>query len=350
MSFMEETTGELSQRFKRFASLECHGSSPLYEKLSLGISRDRELLQLASHSRHGPIPNLFLATVHFLLLKENKHALRSFYPDLESECNREDDPYGAFRAFCLENRGRIETILETRMVQTNEVQRSAVLMPAFQLIARATEKPLALIEIGTSAGLNLLWDKFGYDYGVGEVIGDLNSEVRIRCELRAALAFNLNPELPATCFRVGIDLNPLDTNNEEDRLWLKALIWPEHIERMHLLEAAMNIARRNPPRLVRGDALEILPNALSQSPMDSIPCVVSTFTLNQFSSESREKLELLLTQEAKRRELHFVYIEYVTYSPGIHPELHAVLRTGDKRQDRLLGKCEPHGEWLEWLA
>jgi hypothetical protein len=339
---------ELSQRFKRFAEFECHNSSPLYEKLSLGISKDQELLKLSSRSLHGPVPNLFLAAVHYLLLKGNDHTLSGFYPDIESEHDQDHDPYPHFRAFCLENSGAIDDILRTRLVQTNEVQRSALLLPAFQFLASQTKRPLALVEIGTSAGLNLLWDRYAYDYGNGRICGDKNSEVKLECELRGELPPTLSHKLPETKFRVGLDLSPLNVNNEDDMLWLKALVWPEHKKRMALLESAVRIAQKHPLRLLKGDALEVLPDVLQTSPTDCTVCIVSTFTLNQFSKESHEKLGLLLT-EAPKKELYFVYAEYVEYSPGAYPELHAVLRRGIQREDKRLAKCEPHGEWLEWL-
>lgn len=347
MSTREAQVEELSQRFKRFAEIECHNSSSLYEKLSLRISEDRELLKIASRSPHGPVPNLFLAAVRYLLFRESGHPLSGFYPDARPQSDQEHDPFPQFRQFCLDHRKAVEGILRTRLVQTNEVQRSSLLMPAFQFVASRTGRPLALIEIGTTAGLNLLWDAYAYSYGDGQIYGDSGSGVKIECELRGKLSPPLRHELPETNFRVGIDLNPLDVNNADDVLWLKALVWPEHKKRMQLLESAVRLARRHPLKLVKGDALEKIPDVLWAVPTDATPCLVSTFTLNQFSKESREKLGSILSQEAAKRKLWFVYAEYVDY--GKPPELHAVLSRGAQREDKCLAKCEPHGEWLEWL-
>lgn len=151
----------LASRFIRFAREQCHNYSPLYEKLAMGISRDRDILALAAMCRkEQPVPNLFLGSVHFLLQNGARDPLSTFYPNLGGEPPPDEDPYPAFRAFVLQHREDIFTLISTRLVQTNEVRRSACLFPAFGVIAgRAGGKPLSLIEVGASAGLNLLWDR-----------------------------------------------------------------------------------------------------------------------------------------------------------------------------------------------
>lgn len=340
---------ELSGRFRRFAELECRNSSPLYENVSLGISRDEDLLRLAANSSHRPIPNLFLATVHYLLLKEaSRSPLSAFYADMEPNVDKRTDPMPRFREFCLENSDAIKEILRTRLVQTNEVQRCAFLLPALQFVSSKTAKPLALVEIGAAAGLNLLWDKYSYDYGNGTIYGDRSSRVRIDCELRGKLTPPFSRELPQTTFRVGIDLNPLDVNNEDDVLWLKALIWPEHSNRTQLLEAAIKETRNHQSKLIKGDALNSLPNALEECPAESSACLISMFTLNQFSAEAKEELQDWLAEASKSRELWFVYVE-VASKDSRFPEVRTVLCNGKRGEDYLLGIGEPHGEWLEWL-
>lgn len=158
---------ELSQIFERSANEEFHNSSPLYEHLSLAIAKDPEMLSLAAHCRKGErAPNLFFAAVHLLFLKGTRHPLSLYYQGLSGSSLGTDDPYPTFRSFCLEYDEEIRSLISARMVQTNEVSRCACLVPAFVLVSRGAKgRPLHLVEIGASAGLNLLWDRYAYDYG-----------------------------------------------------------------------------------------------------------------------------------------------------------------------------------------
>jgi hypothetical protein len=166
----------LAQRFMRFAEQECGDYAPFYAHLARGIAHDPELLAIAAHTRSGQqAPNLLLAAVHDLLLRGADHALAAFYPSVAHlAAVPPGDPLPAFRAFCRDHRAALIDLVSTRLVQTNEPQRCTVLLPAFSMVARlASGRPLALIEVGASAGLNLLFDRYGYDYGAGQSAGAL---------------------------------------------------------------------------------------------------------------------------------------------------------------------------------
>ncbi len=157
---------DLSARFRRFAEVEARSYSPLYERLSLAIADDRDLLALAANGGPGqPPPNLFLGAVHYLLMCGVESDLRRFYPSLAGAGLQHGDPLPDFRRFCRENDAAIVALLRSRRVQTNEVGRSACLMPAFAHVASLGNGPIGLVEIGASAGLNLLCDRYFYDYG-----------------------------------------------------------------------------------------------------------------------------------------------------------------------------------------
>src|SRR5262245_55878285 len=158
----------LSQRFVRFADQECGAYAPLYDRLARGIADDPELLTIAAHTRSGQqAPLLLLAAVHSLLLSGANHALSAFYPCVtHGAAVPPGDPLPAFRAFCRDYRDALLELVSTGLVQTNEPRRCTVLLPAFAAVAHlAGGRPLALIEVGASAGLNLLFDRYGYDYG-----------------------------------------------------------------------------------------------------------------------------------------------------------------------------------------
>ena len=339
----------LSARFKRFAELECRNNSPLYERLALGIAADPEILALAANAREDqPLPNLFFGAVHLLLLDSKDHPLAAFYPSASPVSDREKDAYPYFRSFCLDHSKAIIELVRSHLVQTNEVSRSACLMPAFCLMARqAGNFPLSLVEIGASAGLNLLWHHYGYDYGERERYGDPSSPVQIISEFRGLRRPTIPLEFPKVALRLGLDLNPIDVCDPQACLWLRALVWPEHRDRAELLMRALEMARQHPTDLKAGDALDLLPEVLPDIPPDTALCIYHTHTLNQFSSEARERLSYLFAEHSKHRELFVISIEW---TGGAHPQLQLASFDKGKKTERLLGYCDPHGKWLEWLG
>ena len=339
---------ELAGRFRRFASAEAAGSSPLYERLARGVADDRELLALAAHRGPGQPPaNLLLAAVHYLLLGGAAGPLRAFYPDLVADPDR-GDPWAAFHAFCAAHRRALEGLLASRLVQTNEVQRAACLLPGLVLAAaRLGPAPMAMVEIGASAGLNLLWDRFAYDYRDGRPRGLAGARLRLVCALRGARRPELPDVLPAVSSRTGIDLRPVDVADADARLWLRALVWPEHRRRAQRLEQALALAQAEPPRVLAGDALELLAGVLEALPPGAGACVIHTHTVNQLEPAARDRLTELLVAAARCRPLARLSIEAIR---GQGAELRLGWFEGGREVDALLARCDPHGEWLEWLA
>jgi hypothetical protein len=338
----------LSQQFRRFGERECVPASPLYGRLAVGIADDPELLEIAATARARPVPNLFLAAVHYLLIQETAHPLAAFYPDLagDSRALVSGEPFPLFRAFCLEQANAIRQLLASRWVQTNEVRRCACLLPAFAVAARRLgDRPLALIEIGASAGLNLLWDRYHYDYESGGQCGDPAAPVRLTCELRGDRRPPLPAPMPAIATRVGLDLNPIDVRDHDATLWLRALIWPEQRGRAALLAQAIEVARQHPPPLLAGDAIELLLGVLERVPADAALCIYHSFTLNQFPSGARERFATLIAKCAAQRNLALIAIEW--REP--YPSVDLALFEAGTRTDLRLAHCDAHGGWLEWL-
>jgi len=176
---------ELSQKFEVFAVAEAAGSSPLYERLSNFVAHDGELLGLAAAAATGPETNLFFAAAQYLLLREPDAPLAVFYPSLGGTADPGAGVEKTFRDFCLDRREAMEGLLGTRRVQTNEVRRSASLLLALEQVARLEPwRPLALVEIGSSAGLNLLVDRYSYDFGESCVPAGRVAPVHLRVEDR----------------------------------------------------------------------------------------------------------------------------------------------------------------------
>ncbi len=334
----------LADLFRDFGDL-IQEASPLYAGLSVQIAGDADLLALAAHARRGqPVQNMLFAAVHDLLLRGVAHPLAAYYPSVTAS-PVSGDPFPAFQAFCHEYADDIRALLASRRVQTNEVGRCALLLPAFYTVAsQSGHLPLILIEVGASAGLNLLWDRYAYDYGTGRLYG--SSPLVLTCELRGSVQPPLPDTPPAVSERVGLDLNPIDIRDADAVRWLRALVWPDQPYRMQRLETAIALAQSNPPRLAAGDALAHLPDLLA-APPDTAVCVYHSFVLNQISQENRDQYYNLLAAYSHQRDLYDIALEWIgTPTPEITLR---TFRGGDVRET-LLAVCEPHGRWLEWRA
>lgn len=301
-----------AESFRYYASTIYPGRSPLYVSLAMRVAEDPEILAVAASAwEKDALPNLFFSAVHFLLLKGEHHQLAAFYPSLNNNSKHYDFAYPYFRSFVLEHKNEIDEIITTRFVQTNEVGRCAILVPAFELVAReAKNRPLALIEIGSSAGLTLLWDRYYYQYNKSLQCGNPNSPVQIECLLRGEKRPPVPNQFPEIASRLGADLNPLDLNDPENVQWLRALVWPEHQKRANQLELAIQVARHDPPQIVRGDALELRPSLIEQVRGDAQLCIFHSFTLSLASGQPRERLELMLAKASDKRDLFHISLEW----------------------------------------
>ena len=339
-----------AENFRYYATTVYPDRSPLYVNLAMRVAEDPELLKIAvrAHGKNA-LPNLFFGAVHFLLLKGDHHQLAAFYPSINRTTRQYDYIYPYFRSFVLEHELEIGDIMETRSVQTNEVARCAILVPAFELVAQeAHDRSLAMIEIGSSAGLTLLWDQYHYRFADDLQCGPSNSPVQIECELHGPKKPTIPDKLPKITWRQGIDLNPLDLNNPDNVLWLRALVWPEHEKRARQLEQAIENARRDPPRIIRGDVFELLSNLLDRLEDDAQLCVYHSFTLLLAGKEPRERLQSILRRASQKRNLFWISFEWARDSET--PLLEFTKFEQMKATGRRLARAQAHGEWIEWLG
>jgi hypothetical protein len=367
----------LREHFEWFADW-ARGTSPLYATLARDIATDPALLELADRVPVDRAPaNVFFAAVHSLLLDDVDHPLGAYDPTCVADENDarapDDEAFGALQAFCDEYREELVEMLPTRRTQTNAVRRCTALVPAFGFVSRQVDRrPIALIEVGPSAGLNLCWDRYGYEYERADeaddsdaedgpvVYGDASASVRLRSTLRGDGAPPLpDPptSLPPVASRVGLDLNPLDVCNPDDVAWLLGLVWPEHTERHELLRAAIDAARENPPELRAGDALESLSTAVGEVPTETPVVVFDTQVRYQFDEAMDERYRALIRDLGADRELHWLSgneaVEDV--DGGLWLEHATVEREGDADGDpelvsRRLAAYQQHGRWIEWVG
>ena len=346
-------TEDLAAAFRRFAEEDCSGRvgspSPLYEHLSLRIADDPELLRLAAAARdEQPAPMALLASVQYLLFENPDHRLAAFYPSVDGETRPVDDStYSVFKRFCHTHETEIRDLVSTRRVQTNTVRRSACLLPAFEYVSRTVDRAsLGLVEIGSSAGLNLLWDRYGYRYDE-RTVGDEASPVQIDCEPRGEIEPPLPDDMPPIGSRRGVDLHPLDVTDAADRRWLDALIWPEHDHRRANVRHAAELAAEQPPTIHEGDVLDILGDVVDRVPADQPVCLYNSYVLYQLSDAQRADLYSLVTDLGTDRDIYWLSCEWAMdiasptitlyrYEDGIHSA-------------ELLARFHGHGEWIAWL-
>jgi hypothetical protein len=331
--------GLLPSRLERFAEIAEPGS-PLSARLARAMATSPIALEILSEAPHGqPAANILLAAVHFLLLGGVDHPLARHYTSLGGSADA--NPVPAFADFISRHRDQLIEIVSTRTVQTNEVRRCVALRPA---IAHATigADRIALIEIGPSAGLNLLLERYGYDYGEGLSTGLDDADLVLRTSRKHG-----HPplELPPIVWRCGIDLQPLDVTDDDDMRWARALLWPEQTDRRQRFDAAVSIARADPPTLVAGDASETIGALLERAPGDARLVVFHSFALNQFTDAQRGRLHDGLASSS--RIVDRIGVEMLSRGADAPEILHTRYEAG-ARPGRTLGTAHHHGEWISW--
>lgn len=340
---------DLGAAFEQFARVEAPDlDSPTYVELAAGVAGDDELLALAARRRQGqPAPNMLFAAVQYLLLQGVEHPLAAHYPILAGPEPPPGSAFPPFRAFCLEHRERIAELVATRRTQTQVVRRCTCLLPAFGLVHREAGAPLALIDVGASAGLNLNFDRYAYRYlrNGSEILrwGSGPARVDLEADLRGPGAPPEPPREIPVASRDGIDLNPIDLADPDELLWLRALIWPEHLERhAQLMDAAAEL-KGSPIRLHRGDAARDLPHLLERVPAEAALVVYSTIALYQVPREGRRRITEGLEVRSRERPVWRVALE------GAHrPSLTLTRYRSGTGETELLARASPHGWWIEW--
>ena len=322
----------LRQRYLRFAERECKGYSDLYYRLAVGAAGDDDVLAFIA-GMPDTQPNLFFACVQLLTGPDDM-------PTTDAE----------LRALVRGRARELASELRARRTQTNEVGRCGALLPALP------PGPLALLEVGASAGLCLLLDRFHYDFGT-QAVGDPSSPVHVRTAISGYVP--IPAAIPRVVWRRGIDARPIDVRDDDAVRWLLACVWSEHRERRRRLEAAIGLARMEPPVVSAGDLVDDLPAALDDVPDDAQLVVFHSAVLTYVSPERRQAFADILSEASRHREIVWLSneapgnireITALAPVPGDHRFLLGRTRlTNGRRRDELLGLAHPHGGELTWL-
>jgi hypothetical protein len=251
-----------------------------------------------------------------------------------------------FQAAVQSDSEGIAWLMSTRRTQTNEAARCATLLP---LLARLPQ-PIALVEIGASAGLLLLPDYYGYDYAGQRIGPSRNSAIPppvFTCRPDSATPIpSRNIEV---VWRCGLDIEPIDLRDEEEVRWLEALVWPDEGQRLRLLREAIAVARLNPPQIRKGDAQTDVPEVVAAAPTGATLVVFHSALMPYLSPDAR------LTVADIVRTQHSVWI--ANEAPSMQPAAAERARSSPKPGAFLLSKDEipiawtdPHGAWIEWIT
>jgi hypothetical protein len=290
------------------------------------------------------LPLRLLGAAHFLALCGEAPALAACFPSTGGRFAPEP-AWRALHALLAEQRERIRGHLDEQ-VQTNEVRRCCALLPGFLAVAREWRHPLALLEIGASAGLNQCFDRYRYALGDARY-GPAEARLTLRCEWRGA-PFDPRGALRVAS-RAGCDLSPIDLEDRRARLRLESFFWPDQTERLALLRAACACVRDAGVKIERMRAGDWLARELAAPAPERTRVVFHSVMWMYVPAEERRRIGALLeaagAASPASAPLAWLRVEGVGYE---HCEIR--LRTWPGGEDRLLGRAHYHGTWVEWLA
>lgn len=317
----DDEYARIARRYRAFVA-EAGPTSPLYAQLAEEVATSDDVLAfLATLPVAKRQPNLFFAAVQFL--------------------HGAPDDGAALARVVGTDADRLRETMTARATQTNEPARCGALLPVLGLL----DGPLALVEVGASAGLCLYPDRYHYEYD-GSPVGP-SSALHLSVATSGGVPVPLT--VPTVVARVGVDLHPIDPADPDGRAWLRALVWPgPHAEdRRRRLDAAAQVARAEPAAVLTGDLLDRLPDALELVPEDCTVVVMHSAVLPYVTDTARAAFM------ARVRELPVRWVSQE--APGIVPGTD--LRGPDDGRPsfvvsldgRPLARSAPHGGWLEWL-
>ncbi|CAM3332486.1 DUF2332 domain-containing protein [Stackebrandtia soli] len=313
---------DTSTSYQRFADIEVRGKSPTWAMICSGIAADGDVIArvdaLPAPKRQ---PNLLLAAARYLGLPI--------------------EDYPSFRRVLLDRWDEVRAVMSARSTQTNEAGRCAVLLP----LLAGLPGPLALIEVGASAGLCLQPDRYRYRYDDGVVLGDAGPIL----DCATAGPVPLPSRRPEVVWRAGLDLCPLDVTDADDVRWLESLIWPGQPHRLDRLRSAIEVTRADPPTLVRGDLTTDLDALIATAPVDATVVVFHSAVLCYLPVDGRDAFVSTMTGHPRVRWIS-------NEAPGVFPAVDARVPVVDHPggftialDGEPVAAADPHGAWLRWF-
>ncbi|MDZ5663735.1 DUF2332 domain-containing protein [Nocardioides sp. S-58] len=301
------------------------GDSPCFEEWALGVVDDDEVLAwLGTLPAMKRQPNLVFAAARW-------HGAPA------------PGPYAGLRSVLLGQEAAVRSTVMTRATQTNEVGRLAALAPVLGLV----EGPLALIEVGASAGLCLFPDRYDYDW---PPLGGLRGSGGPVLRADATGALPVPAGHPVVAWRGGVDLNPLDVADPDAMAWLENLVWPEQDERRERLRAAVGVAAQDPPAVVRGDLFDHLPGLLEEAAAHGTPVVMHSAVIAYLEEPGRQRFHELMTGLVEAGRCRWISNEGRRVLPGVTGDLEVPSgRFVTALDGRPVALSHGHGHAVDWL-
>jgi hypothetical protein len=368
----------LAEHFLAFGDSAERDGCTTYGTICRGVAQDPALLDLLSDTPEAQRrPNLLLAAVHFLLLGGADHPLVRHYDSVQHFLGRPSMPpeehadglVPDFRHFCLTHQAALRPLLATRHTQTNEVGRCAALLPAINTVASTypAGQPLALLDLGCSAGLNLLFDHYGYSYRQRtdgtEMQAGPTSAVQLSCTVRNPLTALPPLAQPELVSRTGLDQAPIDPTNPDEARWLLACMWPDNLTRFTRLQGALTIAdtAAQRPRLLTGDIIGSLATVVDAIDPTCPLVIFHSWVAAYLTTEQQRTLVAAVIALGASRPVHYLYAESPVDTRGLptpaspSPSATSDLATALVHLDLhhgvpavRLADMHPHGTWLNW--
>lgn len=344
---MESEEAAVRARYLRFAEQEAPGRSALYEQWARGVAGDAAVRRVLARipATHRQPPLVFAVA-------------RLLGAPLEQ--------WAVVREWMLTHADALVAGCASRGVQSNEPLRCAALLPALSLI----DGPIALLEVGASAGLCLFPDRYAYRYrdAAGALLAALDpaegSPVELECRLTGPLP---RLRLPQIGWRAGIDLQPVDARDPAGRAWITGLVWPGETGREARIASALDVvaaelergrsghAGLDPaasvlrqPLIERGDAAELLAAVAAQAPREMTLVVTTPGVLAHVPWGARTRI----IETARSLHGHWITID----APGLHEAWHPPIAPEAWPADGFvlaldgapLAAVDPLGAWVAW--
>jgi hypothetical protein len=315
--------------FRRMADDFERGGSRLYAALSRSLADDPVVAAIVGE--HKPLweaPLRLFGGVHYLELS-----------------GVVQHPWPKLRGVLEANRDWLARFVAEHPVQTNEVQRCWGLLPAFLTVSEG--RPVDLVELGPSAGLNLFWDRYRYRYGEASW-GEVDAPLVLSGAAEAGPPRELFATEVVVRGRSGIDRRPVDVTTDHGARLLEAFVWADQTERLERVRKAIEVVRADPPRLMQGDYVDVLPGLLAGRDLDALTVVFHSVSTVYLREDERARLDAIFAAEGARGSLARVSYEFVSEDDIGYDRFALDVQTWPG-ESRRLARLDGHANGMEWI-
>jgi hypothetical protein len=307
---------------------QAEGRSPLYAGLSRKLATEPAVGRIIESPPRWDAALRLFSALHFLVL-------------------RGDVAWDQIDVALTEYQPELRRLVAEQSIQTNEVQRCWLLLPCFlEAVRRTGASTVDLVELGASAGLNLLWDRYAYRYAQGDW-GTRSAPLTLTGEEKAEVPADLLGVRPTVGFRVGVDVAPIDATTDEGALMLKSFVWADQAWRLELLDRAIAVCRNERSQVEPGSIPDVLPRLLEQRRDDALTIVWQTAVFGYLSLDERQAVRVAMHESGRRRG-NLAFVEATKPDDGSDTYWGLFVQTWPDGERRQVGLADFHGAWIDW--